>query len=466
MSSERSEKKNQANSGYDNDSKKELFDQKQLQFVLSMMGDALCITNSNGRLVYANPAAAQLLEISQQDDIGKRFWEVIPFVERNDEFIQTFLDAFRAAGIYQQKMVDYENINGKILKLRISITHSDLMGGIFILLISDLTELAKVRTAFKRYTSPQIAQYVLSSEKGEQQGGDSREVTILMSDIRGFTALSEKLDAQPLITMLNHYFEKIVEIIAKYKGTVTEFLGDGIFVVFGAPEDDPLHASHAVHCAVEMQNAMADINEWNLHENYPEIEMGIGIHSGIAAVGNLGSARTMKYGCIGKTVNLAGRLEGMTIGGQIIISEAVRDRIDEPLIIDFEESFLPKGSLTEMSALSVSGIGSALLSISQEPGLPCRSDLTPVGIEFHLLKGKTVESARHNGTITGFSENRRFVWLQTEILLEKHQNILLHLGNGIYCKVIDIKDQSYIICLTPKPDNLDELLQTVLNAGQ
>ena len=240
----------------------------QMRFIFSTIEDALCITNGKGHILYVNPAAEELLGVSKKGIQKKRLHEVIPFVERNDEFIQTFIDTFDKKTRCRHKLVDYENLNGKVLKLRISMSYSDYFGGIFVVLLSDLTELFRVNSAFSRYTSPQIAEYVLTTEEGERQGGKSRDVTILMSDLRGFTAISARLDPMQLIHLLNNYFEKMVEIIEKYSGTVIEFLGDGIFVVFGAPADDPLHPSHAVHCAVEMQNKMEEVNAWNVTRSW------------------------------------------------------------------------------------------------------------------------------------------------------------------------------------------------------
>ena len=139
--------------------------------------------------------------------------------------------------------------------------------------------------AFERYTSRDIAKYVLETPDGHKRGGVNKEVSILMSDLRGFTSISTKLPPDDLIVILNHYFEKMSEIIEENNGTIIEFLGDGIFVVFGAPNDLPDHASLAVKCAIEMENAMDEVNKWNVENGYPELEMGIGINSGMARVG-------------------------------------------------------------------------------------------------------------------------------------------------------------------------------------
>ena len=114
-------------------------------------------------------------------------------------------------------------------------------------------------------------------------------------------------------------------VIRYFRGTVIEFLGDGIFVVFGAPLELLDHASAAVACAIDMQNAMEEVNAWNREHGYPDLEMGIAVNSGTAVVGNIGSEQKMKYGCMGETVNLAGRLESFTLGGEAVPATASRE---------------------------------------------------------------------------------------------------------------------------------------------
>lgn len=136
----------------------------------------------------------------------------------------------------------------------------------------------------------------------------------------------------------------MIAIIDKYEGTVIEFLGDGMFVIFGAPKDNARHAYNAVACAVEMENAMKKVNEWNKSHGFSQLEMGIGINSGKVVVGNIGSNQKMKYGCMGESVNLAGRIETFTTGGQIYISQYTKAMIEEELVIVSEQSILPKGA--------------------------------------------------------------------------------------------------------------------------
>ena len=126
--------------------------------------------------------------------------------------------------------MEYEANDGKIFNLHVNMTYMNEGDGIFVMVARDLTELVRVNSAFERYTSPEIAKYVLTTPEGEKQGGQTRNVTILMSDLRGFTALSTKLHPDTLIAILNHYFEAMIYVVRRYNGTVIEFLGDGIFI--------------------------------------------------------------------------------------------------------------------------------------------------------------------------------------------------------------------------------------------
>ena len=150
-----------------------------------------------------------------------------------------------------------------------------------------------------------------------------------MSDLRGFTTLSERLQPEQVVTILNRYLGTMVDVILRYHGTIDEFIGDAIFVIFGAPIWRSNAAQHAVACAVDMQLAMAVVNEHNRREGLPEVEMGIGIHTGEVVVGNIGSDRRAKYGVVGRHVNLTARIESCTVGSQILISEATRREVGD-----------------------------------------------------------------------------------------------------------------------------------------
>ena len=184
----------------------------------------------------------------------------------------------------------------------------------------------------------------MQSPEGLELGGEEREVTILMSDLRGFTALAARLTPREVIEFLNLYLEAMVDVISRYEGTIDEIIGDAILVIFGAPLACEDHAAKAVACGLAMQLAMAEVNQRLTAKGAAELEMGIGIHTGRVIVGNIGSLRRTKYAAVGSNVNLAGRIESFTTGGQLLISESTREAIKAPLRIDGQFQVEPKGA--------------------------------------------------------------------------------------------------------------------------
>jgi adenylate cyclase len=150
---------------------------------------------------------------------------------------------------------------------------------------------------------------------------ESKELTILISDLRGFTALSEQYPAKTLIDILNHYFSRMCEIIYRYGGIVDKFMGDSILALFGLPHPRPDDLERAIACAVEMQRTMLEVNALNTRQGYPRLFMGIGINTGEVVAGHLGSELYSEYTVIGNEVNLASRIEAFSLRGQILMGE-------------------------------------------------------------------------------------------------------------------------------------------------
>lgn len=177
------------------------------------------------------------------------------------------------------------------------------------------------RQLFGRYMSESLLDDINEGEQPEL-GGEERYATILISDLRGFSPMSETYEASVIVDMLNLYFEEMITIIQKHEGYINEILGDGILVVFGAPNRVSNCAEKAIKCAREMQDAMPKINDMLARKNLSSLEMGIGINSGKLIVGNIGSKKRMKYGVVGETVNIAARIESLTVPNQILVSES------------------------------------------------------------------------------------------------------------------------------------------------
>ena len=181
--------------------------------------------------------------------------------------------------------------------------------------------------SFTRYAPEEIVRDVVATGREAMLSGDRREVTVLFSDLRGFTGFAARLPPEEVVAILNDHFELLVAIIARHGGFVVDFLGDAVFVVFGAPEAHADHVERALACAIEMQRARAARNLETRARGWPPMEMGVGIDTGTAVVGNMGSQRRIKYGVVGHVVNTAARIETFTVGGQVLVSEAARSAL-------------------------------------------------------------------------------------------------------------------------------------------
>ncbi len=192
---------------------------------------------------------------------------------------------------------------------------------------------AFVLETFGSYLSDEIVTEILESPGGINLGGELREISILVSDLRGFTKITESMDSRKVLKILNRYLEVMTDIILRYSGTIDEFTGDGILVFFGAPREFSDHTRRAVLCAIEMQRAMKSLNEDNIKLGLPELSMGIGINCGELVVGNIGSNRRKKYGAVGSPINVAFRVQTQTTGGDILMTASVYERVSSDVVI-------------------------------------------------------------------------------------------------------------------------------------
>jgi class 3 adenylate cyclase len=215
-----------------------------------------------------------------------------------------------------------------------------------------------LKKTFGRYISKRVMNTLLENPSALELGGERRSVTMMSSDLRGFTAISENLEPEQVVTMLNNYFEVVMKVISDYGGVINDVIGDALLVFFGAPQRMPDRTERAVACAIAMQNAMGEVNVANRLSGLPELEMGIGIHNSEVVVGNIGSRLRTKYSVVGSGVNQVTRIEGYTVGGQILASEPVFKKVRNILRIDSQRVVHPKGyrnryEFTRLAALPV-----------------------------------------------------------------------------------------------------------------
>jgi adenylate cyclase len=223
--------------------------------------------------------------------------------------------------------------------------------------IYEQRETLQLRTTFGRYVSPQILEHVLAHPESVELGGERRDLTILFSDIRGFTSISEAAEPEEVVEMLNEYLTRMVEILLRHGGTLDKFIGDAVMGFWNAPALDPDHPLHAVDCAIEMIEETTRLRERWVTEGKAALRIGIGINTGDAVVGNIGSDRVFGYTVIGDAVNLASRLESKNkdYSTEIIISEFTLDRIGDRFLTVYLDEVKVKGKEQAVKIYEVKG---------------------------------------------------------------------------------------------------------------
>jgi class 3 adenylate cyclase len=295
-----------------------------------------------------------------------------------------------------------------------------------------------IRKIFGRYLSDEVVDTLLETESGLSMGGERREITILTSDLRGFTAQSNKLPSEQVIKILNLYFEAMGEVIAKYNGTINDFMGDGILVFFGAPivrDNDP---ERAVACAIAMQQEMEAVNK-RIGE-FDALEMGIGINTGEVVVGNIGSEKRTRYSAIGNNVNLAYRIESYTVGGQIFIPEATLEKIAGIVKISSERQVKPKGIKQIITLYEVDGIDGEYNLHLHKKDAELFSLWEDIFLQYTILEDKHVGTQVLNARVFKLSSTSALICCETTPLPEPLSNLKINFidisDEDVYAKVL------------------------------
>ncbi|HEY9851551.1 MAG TPA: adenylate/guanylate cyclase domain-containing protein [Leptolyngbyaceae cyanobacterium] len=336
---------------------------------------------------------------------------------------------------------------------------------------------AEIRKTFGRYLTDEVVANLLESPSGLQLGGERKKITIVTSDIRGFTALSEELTPEEVVKILNIYLASMTDVITFYQGTIDKIMGDGILILFGAPTTRENDAERAVACAIAMQLAMQSVNEKIALLGYPPLEMGIGINTGEAVVGNIGSEKRAEYSVIGNQVNLAFRIETYTVGGQILISESTFKEVSYLVKIDSDLKIKPKGVKQALTVYEVSGIAgeyNLFLPKVEEVffALP-----KPIPIQYMPLEGKQIKDSLFYGKLVKLSAKGAEVCCNnlescalpptlSNIKLNLLSENLMEISEDIYAKVLEKSTEpgSFYIRFTNKPLHIVTELNALYNS--
>ncbi|MGE0858221.1 MAG: GAF domain-containing protein [Gammaproteobacteria bacterium] len=297
--------------------------------VLRSLSDAVLTLDNGGNVVKVNEAAVKLLRVRAEQILGasteKLFGRGNPWLFAG---VRRVLENRQPDLGVDQKLLAFD---GASVAVNYHATPlADAAGAPLgcTVIIDDITEEKRMRATMARYMTAQVAEQVLAA--GESVlGGRSQNVTVLFSDIRGFTGIAERLGAQETVSLLNEYFTEMVEIVFEHQGILDKYIGDAIMAVFGAPFASPRDADNAVKVAIRMQRALAGFNARRRARGQAELEVRIGINSGDVVAGNIGSVRRMDYTVVGDGVNVAARLESANkqLGTRILISGSTREQL-------------------------------------------------------------------------------------------------------------------------------------------
>jgi PAS domain S-box-containing protein len=460
--------------------------------------DAIFVEDFEGKVLDVNPAAGRLHGLERAQLIGQNVRALVPPEER--EHVME-----KVARMVSGDLVRFEGKSWTVAEekvpVEISVSHVTFARGPALLLqVRDVTERKQaeeerekarkerekvlqrekelraqaaemsslLKKMFGRYLSAEVMNTLIENPSALELGGERKKVTIMMTDLRGFTALSERLEPEQVVQMLNTYFEIMVDLVLKYNGTVNEFIGDSLLVIFGAPQEMEDRAQRAVACSIEMQNAMVEVNNRNSAEGLPEIEMGIGLNETEVIVGNIGSSKRSKYAIVGSGVNLTSRIESYTVGGQILVSESVRKEAGEVLRIDAQRDVFPKGAEASLRIYEVGGISGPYNLVLVKKVQVLTTLVRQIPLQYTVIEGKKVGEKELEGCVVRLSKSSAEITLGGPV--ELLNNLKLKLkdvdeqlsARDFYGKVIKRsaeKENTYIVSFTSLPSEVDAYFQ-------
>ncbi|MCI5640314.1 MAG: adenylate/guanylate cyclase domain-containing protein [Lachnospiraceae bacterium] len=328
---------------------------------------------------------------------------------------------------------------------------------------------------FGRYFSDNVVEDILENPQGAVVGGEKRELTVMMADLRGFTAMSETMSPDMVADLLNCFFEHMLQCIAKYHGVVIEFLGDAILAVYGASPESVHQIEEGIAAGIEMQNAMRTVNEYSASLGYPSLEMGIGIHSGEVFIGNVGSEKMMRYNVIGQVVNECSRIEGVSVGGQVMVSANMVEKAQASVMTQGKITIQVKGISKPLEVCMVTGVKAPYDSYLEKQEDTCiLPEQLAKGISCRLrcIEDERIADRILQGVITHFAEKRAWVTMDDEDVqcLSLYSDLELQLcesedgrQQAVYAKIIQMAEGRILVHFTySNPQFAERMKQEIL----
>ena len=302
---------------------------KSVDNIMSSISTGIIQVNILGEIDYINTSALKVFNFDKDNVVGNHYYMVF---EKNNKLISLIEKTEESKEILFESNFDIKDNNDKKHQINLTISpvfdENEKISGV-VLSFEDLSGINKVKSTFKKYVSESIVDELLENETSLELGGSEKEVCVLFADIRGFTALSEKMEASKVVYVLNNYFQSMIDVIFKHNGTLDKIIGDELMVLYGVPLKTDNDPQNAVNSAIEMLFSLENFNKKMESEGLPKLEIGIGINFGNVVSGNIGSDQQMNYTVIGDNVNLAARLCSNAKPGEIIISNSVYNFLDD-----------------------------------------------------------------------------------------------------------------------------------------
>ncbi len=321
---------------------------KLVDNIMSSITTGIIMINVLGEIEFVNHSAKNIFGIDQDEVMNNHYLIVF----QNNPLLIELLESSEIKNevIYEDnfKIIDLKETPREInLTLSPVYNEENERSGV-VFSFEDLSGINKIKSTFKKYVSENIVDELLQNDNSLELGGAQSEVCVLFSDIRGFTALSEKMKPSDVVYLLNTYFESMIEVVFSHNGTLDKIIGDELMVLYGVPLKTKNDSQSAVNSAIAMFKALETFNKEIEKENLPKLQIGIGINYGKVVSGNIGSERQMNYTVIGDAVNLASRLCSHAKSGEVVISKSVYERLEANTGFIAQTPIMVKGKSQEI----------------------------------------------------------------------------------------------------------------------
>ena len=328
---------------------KDITESKQFNdSILGSIATGVITLNELGEVDSINGAGSKILNMKREDVLGNHYMFLF---EKDDEIIELVQKTEMDNKIQTELNIPFLTAS-KDARINASASpREDQAGGVqgLVLAIEDISDVSRVKNTFKRYVSKQVVDEILDDETKLNLGGEKRDITVLFSDIRGFTSMAENMNPENVVSTLNEHFSAMIDIVFKHNGTLDKIVGDQLMIVFGAPTTQDDDTERAMSTAQEMQEKIKQINKKRAKRKENPVHIGIGINRGAAVSGNIGSQERMDYTIIGDAVNLGARLCSAASADEILISKTVYDIIKDKVSCKELEPINVKGKKEKIS---------------------------------------------------------------------------------------------------------------------